>query len=192
MIHNFAGNLADTMVKKDILNFEKRDYYAYSLEVMIEKIITYSILIMISIFMHVVIPTIFFMVFFFSLRERTGGYHLNSFFSCLIGTLVIYISMITVISTFLMTNLNVMFVLLLISSVIIMYIGNINHENLNLSEEEVRDCKASARFIVVVEVICIVSGVILDINRLCIVYQSLAIIMCAILLFVAKMIKQEV
>lgn len=192
MIHSNANSMIDAMVKKKILISENRDYYAYILEVMIEKIITYSILIIISIIMKATIPTLFFMVFFFSLRGRTGGYHLNSFSKCLLSTLVIYFLINTVVVTFFLSHENVMYVILIISAVIIMYIANVNHPNLGLNTEEVQDCKKAARAIVIVELLCIIAGIALNMNKVCIIYGSLAIIMCAVLLSIAKIIKQEV
>ena len=192
MVHDIANSMTDAMVNNKILISERRDYYAYILEMMIEKIITYSILILISIIMHVTIPTLFFMVFFFSLRERTGGLHLNSFSKCLISTLVIYFFMNSVLITFFLSHDNLLYVVLSISAVIIMYIANVNHPNLDLDADEVRDCKKSARTIVIVEMLCIISGIALSMNKVCIIYASLAIIMCAMLLSIAKLAKQEV
>ena len=192
MVHDIANSMTDAMVKNKILISERRDYYAYILEMMIEKIITYSILILISIIMHVTIPTLFFMVFFFSLRERTGGLHFNSFLKCLISTLVIYFLMNSVLITFFLSHDNLLYVVLSISAVIIMYIANVNHPNLDLDADEVRDCKKSARTIVIVEMLCIISGIALSMNKVCIIYASLAIIMCAMLLSIAKLAKQEV
>ena len=192
MIHNSANSMTDAMVMKKILISEKRDLYAYILEVMIEKIITYSILIILSIIMHVTIPTIFFMVFFFSLRERTGGFHFNSFSKCLISTLVIYFLINTVLVTFFLSHTISMYVILCISALLIMYIANVNHPNLNLDADEVQDCKKSARTIVIAEMLCIILSISLNMNKVCIIYGSLAIIMCAILLSIAKITKQEV
>jgi len=73
-----------------------------------------------------------------------------------------------------------------------MYIANVNHPNLALDADEVRDCKKSARTIVIVEMLCIISGIALSMNKVCIIYASLAIIMCAMLLSIAKLAKQEV
>jgi len=192
VIHNSASTMTDVMIKKKILMSEKRDYYAYILEVMIEKIITYSVLVIISIIMNVAIPTLFFMVFFFSLRERTGGFHFNSFLKCLISTLIIYLLMNTVLITFFLSHENSLYVTLGISVLIIMYIANVNNPNLGLDEEEILDCKKSARYIVIVEMLCIISGIALRMNKVCIIYESLAIIMCAVLLSIAKLKKQEV
>jgi len=192
MIHNSANSMTDAMVNKKILSSEKRDYYAYILEVMIGKVITYSILVILSIIMHAIIPTLFFMVFFFSLRERTGGFHLDSFFRCLISTIVIYFLINTVMLTFFLSHVSLMYIILGISVVIIMYIANVNHPNLNLDADEIQDCKKSARTILIVEMLCIISGIALSMNKVCIIYGSLAIIMCAILLSIAKITKQEV
>jgi len=191
LIHNSANSMTDAMVEGKILISEKRDYYAYVLEVMIEKFITYSILIIISIMMDVTIPTIFFMVFFFSLRERTGGFHFNSFWKCLICTLVIYFLMNKVLITYFLSNEISMYVLLSISALLIMYIANVNHPDLNLEAYEIQNCKKSARTIVTVEMLCIILSISLRMNKICIIYGSLAIIMCAILLTIAKTTKQE-
>lgn len=192
MIYNIANTMTDSMVKRKILVLEKRDYYSYILEVFIEKAITYSLLIIISLFMHQTISTLFFMVFFFSLRERTGGFHFDSFSKCLMSTFVIYFFMNTALLTFFLSHQIIMYVILSISAVIIMYIGNVNHPNIDLDADEVRDCKKSARTIVLVEMLCIISEIVLSFNIMCIIFESQAIIMCAFLLCIAKITKQEV
>lgn len=57
---------------------------------------------------------------------------------------------------------------------------------------EVNESKKAARCILAIESIIIVLLTVLDVCRLCVCYMSASIILCALLLGLAKIIKQEV
>lgn len=57
---------------------------------------------------------------------------------------------------------------------------------------EVNESKKATRCILAVESIIIALFIMLDICRLCVCYMSASIILCALLLGLAKIIKQEV
>ena len=64
--------------------------------------------------------------------------------------------------------------------------------NLALDYVEVNESKKAARCILAIESIIIVLLIVLDVCRLCVCYMSASIILCALLLGLAKIIKQEV
>ena len=73
-----------------------------------------------------------------------------------------------------------------------MYIGNVNHPNMNAEEEEVHELKKMSRIIVILELLVIFFLNWLGNAEMVIVYSGLAIILCAALLVIAKLIGQEV
>ncbi len=192
MVHSMAERVTSSMIEREILYEGGREEYVYALETMTEKIITYIVLFSMAAYMHNILPTMTFMVFFFSLRSRTGGFHAKSFLGCLLGTSLIYIVMSVGVFPYFIKNETIMYVLLIISACTIFVIGNVNHPNLALNSNEVQGCKKSARVIIVIEFVCILCGCILKMNTACIFFAAMGVIMCAILLCIAILFKQEV
>ena len=70
--------------------------------------------------------------------------------------------------------------------------GTINHPNMDMDKNELRGSKKAARLLVLMEVMIIAALVYLKANTLYIGYMSMAIILCAFLMCLARIIKQEV
>ena len=70
--------------------------------------------------------------------------------------------------------------------------GTINHPNMDMSKSELRESKKAARLLILIEVMIIAVLVYLKADLLYIGYMSVAIILCAFLMCLAKIIKQEV
>lgn len=70
--------------------------------------------------------------------------------------------------------------------------GTINHPNIDISKSELQESKKAARLVVIMEVMIIVVLAYLKANILYIGYMSVAVILCALLMCLAKIIKQEV
>ena len=86
----------------------------------------------------------------------------------------------------------IIYLLVICSILVISFIGVVNHPNLALDYVEVNESKKAARCILAIESIIIVLLIVLDVCRLCDCYMSASIILCALLLGLAKIIKQEV
>lgn len=70
--------------------------------------------------------------------------------------------------------------------------GTVNHPNINLDKNELRETKKAARLLVLIEIGIIAVLIMLKINQLYVSYMSIAIIMCSFFMCLAKIIKQEV
>lgn len=86
----------------------------------------------------------------------------------------------------------VIYLLVICSVLVISFIGTVNHPNLAMDYIELHESKKAARCILAMESIIIALLFVLDICRLCVCYKSASIILCALLLGLAKIIKQEV
>lgn len=191
MIEKLTNELVSQMTEAKLINEELEEYYAYVLISWIEKFITVGTIILISVAVHKLLPTMFFLLFFFALRKRTGGYHLNKFYQCYLATVASYISILGM-SSVLANYPILLFAMLLWAIGIIEIIGTVNHPNMHMDSEELAELKASARIITLLEGVAICCFTILEADMVFISYMAIAVILCAALLCIAKITKQEV
>ena len=79
MVKNIVNAIVEQMEKENLLNIEMKEYFTYSIAMIIEKWITIiSVLFVGGIFKQTV-QMMLFLFFFLLLRKRTGGYHASSF-----------------------------------------------------------------------------------------------------------------
>lgn len=191
MIERFANMLANQMEKERFLKHEMKDHYIYAIITMCERWITMTTILCLSVFLNQCIPTILFLIFFLSLRKRTGGYHANSFIECYFESIATYI-LVIVLSTILVNYMNLVYLFLAFSVILIVIIGTINHPNVAMNDLELQESKRAARYMISLESMVIIAGIVLDIEDIYVCYMSIAIILCAIFICIAKLLKQEV
>lgn len=191
MIEKLTNELVSQMTEAKLIDEELKEYYVYVLISWIEKFITVGTIILISVAIHKLLPTMFFLIFFFALRKRTGGYHLNKFYQCYLATVASYISILGM-SSVLANNPILLFTMLLWAIGAIEIIGTVNHPNMHMDSEELTELKASARIITLLEGAAICCFTILEADMVFISYMAIAVILCAALLCIAKITKQEV
>ncbi len=159
---------------------------------MIEKYLVYATIFSLGIFLECIVSTIFFCMFFFSLRGRTGGFHTKTFFACYLGTVGIYVLLVKVVYPFMEKDMSVLYILLFISIVLIASIGTINHPNLDMTSLELVESKRSARLLLLIELLYILFCLYLRADVMWTIFPSLAIVLCGLLMFIAKILRQEV
>lgn len=191
MVEMIANAIVDQMEEEKFLHSEMKEHYLYALITTIEKWITVISILCIGVIFKQVVQMMLFLSFFLSLRKRTGGYHANSFLQCYLGTLAISIGIIHV-CPILVNYIYAVYVLLICSVLAIALIGTVNHPNLAMDRIELQESKKAARNLLGLECMILVATITLDICKICICYMSVAIILCAFLLCLAKILKQEV
>lgn len=191
MVAKIALKLVRQMEAEKIIGKNEKVYYEYALITMAESIITIVAVLLAGIVFRQVIPTICFLVFFLSLRKRTGGYHADKFWQCYFMTIVTYIVVVQV-SFLLFENPVVMYTMLFFAIIIIGVIGTVNHPNMDMDRRELQEAKRAARLCVFIEATIIALLIALKIDDLYTCYMSSAIILCAALLCIAKIARQEV
>ena len=133
---NIVNAIVEQMEKENLLNIEMKEYFTYSIAMIIEKWITIiSVLFVGGIFKQTV-QMILFLFFFLLLRKRTGGYRASSFLHCYIETIIIsivVIHMCLISARYMM----VIYLLVICSILVISFIGVVNHPNLALDYVEV-------------------------------------------------------
>lgn len=191
MIEKMALNLVNQMETEKIISKSSCEYYEYALITMVENIVTAGTILLLGLFFEKFLHTICFWAFFISLRKRTGGFHANKFCQCYLGTVITYIVLTQAIPLLCGTPA-VMYGMLLFAMILIYAMGTINHPNMDMNKSELQESKKAARLIVVMEIMIIAVLVYLKADILYIGYMSGAIILCAFLMCLAKIIKQEV
>lgn len=183
--------MTDQMEEENLLVKEMKDEYVYALINIMERGITLASIFCVSLFFKQIISMGFFLIFFLSLRKRTGGYHAEKFWQCYLET-VATCMVIIFLSPVVEEHMKMLYILLAGSVVLIGIVGTVNHPNMALNSQELLESKKASRCLVGLESVILVSAVILNVRNIYICYMSEAIILCALLLIIAKMIKQEV
>lgn len=191
MIEKMVIKIINQMEMEKIISKSSCEYYEYALIGMVEHAITVGTMLLIGLIFRQFLPTICFIVFFLSLRKRTGGFHANKFWQCYLGTVITYIVVVQIVPM-LCINPTIMYGMLFFAITLICIIGTINHPNIDMSKSELQESKKAARLVVLMEVMIIAVLVYLKADILYIGYMSVAIILCAFLMCLAKIIKQEV
>lgn len=191
MVEKIAIRIVGRLKEECLINATDEEYYEYAVITIIERYITVITLLLLGMAYGQILPTVCFLCFFLSLRKRTGGYHADKFWKCYLGTAVTFIAVIEI-TKVLSEKPIIMYGLLLCSVILIEVIGTVNHPNMDMDVHELQESKKAARLVVLLEAMVIVSFIFLRIESVYIGYMSIAIILCAFLLCLAKMIKQEV
>ncbi len=191
MIEKIAIDLVDQMTETKLIHKDMAERYIYVAICWMEKFITIGTIILISIAVEKFLPTLFFLIFFLGLRKRTGGYHLDKFYQCYLASVLSYL-VILGISTSLVGYPQLILGMLLFAMSVIGIIGTVNHPNMHMDSAELAESKKEARIILLLEGSIIYCCVLLGADLIFISYMAIAVILCAALLCIAKILKQEV
>lgn len=191
MVEKLATDLIAQMIENKIIVKEMADRYIYTFICFVEKFLTIGSIILISLITRNLPPTIFFLIFFFELRKRTGGYHLDKFYKCYFATVAIYLAVMLTAES-LAKYPQWLFGLVVIATIYIVIIGTVNHPNMQMNAAEFMESKKLARLTVLLEVSIILGCVFLGASIIYISYMAIAVILCAALLYISKIFKQEV
>ncbi len=191
MIEKMALKIVNQMEMQKLISKSNCKYYEYALTGMIEHAITVGTMLLLGLLFRQFFHTICFVVFFLSLRKRTGGFHANKFWQCYLGTVIAYIAIMQIVPILCKKPI-AMYGLLFLAMLLVCIIGTINHPNMDMSKSELRESRKAARLLIFMEIMVIAVLVYLKADILYIGYMSVAVILCAFLMCLAKIIKQEV
>lgn len=190
-VNLLAERITEYFIRNGITTEEMREENIYGLEVLMGKIVNYTTLIVLSFWKHNTIPMICFMIVFFSLRGRTGGFHASTRINCYFGTIIMFFLITEIFVPLIKLSLISLIVTLIISDIIIFLLAPVNHPNLSLSNEEIKDCKNVSRWLVILFTSLAIVLYEIGIIPECISYMVIGIGADAGLLIVAKTKKQE-
>lgn len=82
MITAIANRIVDFIYSKNNLLVDERDIYVYGYEIIISSGITFMLLIATGLLFGKLPEAVMFFLVFYLLRQRTGGYHADTYFKC--------------------------------------------------------------------------------------------------------------
>ena len=152
---------------------------------MIERIAERTADKLIGMLFHVLVPTIFFLVFFLAVKRRSNGYHAKTFQSCYLFSISIFLFFVAVLSPAMQRGLYVTYVSFILSAIVILTIGAVNHPNMHWSREELKASKKAVKWVVLMEggVFFVLSY--LGADEKIIVFMTFAVILSSVLLLLA-------
>lgn len=191
MMEKWINHLVENMIKEQIIKETEKENYIYTITCLTESVVVIGSILLISFFLKNMISTVGFLIFFFSLRKRTGGYHAKTFLRCYITTLITYGLVVFFCQKVSLYN-QIHWLLLMLAGMAIVIIGSVNHPNMHWDKNEFLEMKKAARWMFLLELCIVIFLKYLKIDTILISYLSTAIILCGILLLVAKILRQEV
>lgn len=192
MSQYISRKLAKCLLRNNLINSNEINDYSYYTQLLLEKVIGFFSVLLVALMNHLVLQTIFFLLFFSNIRKRSGGFHAKSFFECILLSFCVYWGYITFLFPYLLKTSWLNTCLLAVALIIILNIGAVNHPNMHWDNEEYIMCKNAARMICIIEVAIIIACSLIGIAYGYILFMSFGVILSAIMLLVAKFIRQEV
>lgn len=191
MVDKLVQYLIDGMIDKDIIEKKQKENYEYALICQIESFITIGTIVLLAVVIHRLMPTIFFLVFFLGLRRRIGGFHLDSYGKCYIGTIGVYL-FVVFLSGILVEQPILMATLFILASLAIVLLGTVNHPNMHMSPVELCRARKLSRSVLILEIMVIGLLLYMNVDVYIAIYAMMGILVCSVLLIIAKLARQEV
>ena len=191
MVEKSARLITDSIIAEGLIAKNLKDWYVYSFTRIIEMAINVGTILLLSVIFQNTVPTILFLLFFNTLRQRTGGFHCNGFWQCYIVTNMLYV-LISFSEKIIVMHGVILCIATAISAAVIFVVGTVNHPNISFDKVELRRSKALARSILAIELLVLIFMGAIRIDRVYIYYMSVSIVLCAVLILLAKVFRQEV
>lgn len=192
MSEYISNKLTECLFGNGLITANELDDYRYFTQLFLEKIIGFTFILIIAASNHFLWQTIFFLLFFSNIRKYSGGFHARNFFECMSLSLIVYLGYTKLLFPYLLHNLWLNTYLLAGAVIIILTIGAVNHPNMHWDEEEYIMCKNTARMVCVIEVGIIIAFSLVGVSCDYVLFMSFGVILSAVMLLIAKSIRQEV
>lgn len=190
-MENISAFIADRMCKLEIIKKDDLKFYAYSIQLLLERTIGLILIGIFALAFKSFFEIAVFVITFALIRIHSDGMHCKTSIGCFITSVLMSLSTIPV-STWLMANPIICKECVMLSIVVIFAIGTIRDPNLDLSDNEFFRLRIRSRIgISIIGPIVLILLMILPENRL-VYYSSVGIIYNALNLITVKILRREV
>ena len=190
MLEKVVQKYVLALIKAHVIADKDREIYQYHIICALESILVVLSMTGVALYLHEVIHVWAFIACFFLVRNRTGGFHFDSFWKCYLGTVGMEIFVIYLVQF--STNVTaVIDILCLCMFCVIIRIGAMNHINMNYSEEEFIAIKKKARIASSGLVALIAILKISQISGTMVLYMEYAVILSGLMLILGILAGQE-
>lgn len=146
--------LVGKMLQEKMISIEDKKWYIYSLQLIIEKLISFSTILLLALMFGYFFQTVGFLLVFSVIRKYSGGFHFNHFWSCYLFSIGTYLAFVLVYQNY---QFKFSIVPMIISSLIclgIFCIGAVNNRVYHWSmKEESEKCSLTRYSILVIYIV---------------------------------------
>ena len=178
-MEQLATKIVSRMIIADIITSDDADEYRYSIQIFLERILSYALIMTIAVAFRCFISTLVFSLSFAAIRTFSGGYHCKSYISCLVLSTVVSLSC-GFISPLIDLYRSIYQGCAIMSIIIVFIVGSVNNHNIDWSAEEYRRVKALSRLTLLVEISILLLIRVSNIPDSLSFYISYGIVACAI------------
>ena len=190
-MENISAFIADRMCKLEIIKKDDLKFYAYSIQLLLERTIGLILIGIFALAFKSFFEIAVFVLTFALIRIHSDGMHCKTSIGCFITSVLMSLSSIPV-SAWLMANPIICKECVMLSIVVIFAIGTIRDPNLDLSDDEFFRLRIRSRIgISIIGPIVLCLLMILPENRL-VYFSSIGIIYNALNLITVKILRREV
>lgn len=190
-MENISALIADRMCKLEIIKEDDLKYYAYSIQVLLERTIGFILIGIFALAFNSFFEIAVFVTTFILIRIHSDGIHCRSSIGCFIASVLFTLSTIPV-TSLLINHPIICKEAVMFSMVLIFVIGTIRDPNLDLSDNEYIRLKRRSRIgISIIGPIALALLMIFPENQL-VYYSALGVIYNALSLMAVKILKREV
>jgi len=188
MSEKLASKLVNLAIGYGVVKEDDEELYLYSYQITIEFVFSWASILILSVFLHTFLGTLFFMAFYIPLRLYAGGYHAKSFSGCYflsIATYLVFCFIEPYVSAYLPIYALIGIVLCL--SAVIAYLAPIEDPNKPMELADMKRCEKRARVILFLQVVVIIIMALTPWGKRMVYFPSFSIlIMCLSLVVVRK------
>lgn len=128
--------LVDKMLYENMISQEDKEWYIYSLQIVIEKTIGLSTILLLGVLFDYLFQTIGFWLVFSGIRKYSGGFHLKHFWSCYLFSVGTYLIFVQVYQKFVFEITSTQMILVTIVCLGIYSIGAVNNQEIHWNKKE--------------------------------------------------------
>lgn len=187
------SNLCSKIAQFAEVSSEQEEVFEYIVKCFVEKAVVFITILLYGYLRNDVLQVLVFYIICMLIRKHSGGLHMNTFYKCYIGSVLLVIGMTELNNMF---NIKgcfwLVFIINLICAVIVMVIGCVNNPELDLTTEELKYNKEQTRQTILIIEFIIMISYILTVKKIYIALCCEAVICCAVLLVIAKLTGQEI
>ena len=183
--------IADRMCKNEIIEEDDLRFYAYSIQLLLEKTIGFILIGTFALIFGAFIEIAVFLAVFCVIRSYSDGFHCKTSIGCFISSVLLSLSTIPA-AKWLITCPAFCIAGVLISMAVILVIGAIHDPNLDLTEEELICHKKTTRILILITGPAVLCLLFLFSNNQLVYYSALGIIYNALSLLAVKIFKGKV
>ena len=136
MFEKIAERISNTLEVKKIIKAENRDFYSYGLQLALNKLFFFVIILIISIFTKAFLVSVAFLLMYSIIRQFSGGFHCKSEINCFLVSILIYLIMLLLYRIDRVEGKWVLYIAALVSVLIISIFSPVEHKNKPLSTDE--------------------------------------------------------